>query len=73
MSTPTSGTGQEPFVGFTVVGESFQYGGEGLQDGDVADVAALGWFGDEAACAGVGLAADRDDALIPVDVADLEA
>jgi len=39
----------------------------------VADVAALGLFGDEPACAWVGLAADRDDPLIPVDIADLEA
>ena len=41
-----------------------------MQDGDVPDVSSLGWLGDEPAGAWVGLAADRDDPLFPVDVAD---
>lgn len=73
VSTPTAGISQEPFVRFRVVGEAFQCKCEVMQDEDLVNIAPLGLSGDEVARAEVGLAVDRDDALIPVDVADLEA
>lgn len=73
VGTRTAGISQEPLVRFAVIGEAFQCKCEVMQDGDVVGIAPLGLFGDEVARAEVGLAADHDDALIPVDVADLEA
>lgn len=68
-----AGSGQQPVLGLTACGEALKHRGERLQDRDVPDVPSLGLFGDEPSCAWVGLAANRDDPLIPVDVADLKA
>ena len=68
VRTPPRGPPQERVVGLFLSGETFENGFESVEHWDGTVSATFGLFDDETASAGVVLASDPDDVVVPVHV-----